>query len=101
MLDAIRAVGSIDAMTIAVADIPLPLLAAMSGTPLSSTNFRVLGLHPAALDQRLHPVPRSPQTRELLVRHQQPLDTPVFVVYVYGEASIPVRIRLVKFTNPP
>lgn len=101
VLDAIRAVGSMDAMTIAVADIPLPLLAVISGTPSSGANFRVLGLHPAALNQRLHPVPSSPQTRDLLVRYQQPLDTPVFVVYVYGEASIRARIRLANLTNSP
>lgn len=101
VLDAIRAVGSMDAMTIAVADVPLPLLAVIGGTPSPGVNFRVLGLHPAALGQRLHPVPHSPQTMDLLVRHQQPPNTPVFVVYMYGEASIPVRIRLAKMTNSP
>lgn len=97
--DAIRAVGSMNEMTVAVADVPLPLLAVIGGGPSPGVNFRVLGLHPVALNQRLRPVPPSPHTRNLLALHQQAMDTPVFIVYIYGAASLPIPMRLTKLTN--
>lgn len=91
---AFGALMSMDAMIIAVADIPLPMQAVVGVTAHPDTNFRTLGLHQAARSERLHPVPSSEHTRDLLVRHHQPLNTPVFVVFVYGEASGATRFRL-------
>lgn len=82
-----------DVMTIATADIPHPLLVMMADAMSLGANFRILGLHVAARNERLHQAPGSAHTREILDRYQQPPDTPVFVIYVYAQVSSLCRSR--------
>lgn len=89
--DALRQLPNMASMTIATAAIPEPLLVVMSGGGTQQANFCSLGLHPVACDKRVHPAPPSPQTQDILERHGQPVDTPVYIIYIYGQASLPRR----------
>lgn len=91
---AFRALASMDAMTIAIANILLPMDAVVGVVTQPHANFRRLGVHQAARSERLRPVPSSDDTRDILVRHRQPLDTPVFIVFLYQEVSNPSWFRL-------
>lgn len=99
--DAFTGLPAMDEMTIATADIPHPLLAMMGGVMSLDANFRILGVHRAASNQRLHPAPESAHTREILECHRQPPETPVFVVYVYAQASSPLAPRLLMWAYMP
>ncbi|KAF7972609.1 hypothetical protein HWV62_17428 [Athelia sp. TMB] len=75
-----------ETVTVATGEFPYPLQA--SGTPPLEARPIVIGPYSTAGPYRLTPVARSPVALEVLAgRAQNVLDSPLFLLYIYREAS--------------